>query len=213
MSRTRVKICGLTRPADVAAAVTAGADAVGFVFYAPSPRAVTRGQARALCALLPPFVTAVGLFVDAGAAAVRAVLEEVPLGLLQFHGEEPPELCAACGRPWIKAVRMRPGVELAAVAGRYRACAGLLLDAYDPSRPGGTGTAFDWGRIPPDLAPRIVLAGGLDPENIAAAITRVRPYAVDVSGGVESVRGVKDPAKIFAFMQGVRDGDSARSTD
>jgi phosphoribosylanthranilate isomerase len=201
------------RPADVAAAVSAGADAVGLVFYPPSPRAVTPRQASALCALLPPFVTAVGLFVDAAVAEVRAVLDEVPLGLVQFHGDEPPELCAAVGRPWIKAVRMHPGVDLAVLAARYREGAGLLLDAYDPSRPGGTGTAFDWGRIPPDLAPRIVLAGGLDPENVAAAITRVRPYAVDVSGGVESARGVKDPAKIFAFMQGVRDGDSARSTD
>ena len=211
MTRTRVKICGLTRPADVAAAVAAGADAVGFVFYPPSPRAVTPGQARALCALLPPFVTAVGLFVDAAANEVRAVLEEVPLGLVQFHGDEPPERCAAVGRPWIKAVRMRPGVDLGALVACYGEGAGLLLDAYDPSRPGGTGTAFDWGRIPPDLAPRVVLAGGLDPENVAAAITRVRPFAVDVSGGVESARGVKDPAKIFAFMQGVRDGDSARN--
>jgi phosphoribosylanthranilate isomerase len=199
----------------VAAAVAAGADAIGLVFYPPSPRAVTPELARALCDLLPPFVTAVGLFVDETAATVRQVLEQVPLDLVQFHGEEPPELCAelcaSVGRRWIKAIRMRPGVELGALADAYGGAAGLLLDAYDPALPGGTGSAFDWGRIPPALASRIVLAGGLDPTNIAAAITRVRPYAVDVSGGVESARGIKDPAKIYAFMQGVRDGDNARN--
>ncbi|WP_295457170.1 phosphoribosylanthranilate isomerase [uncultured Thiodictyon sp.] len=211
MTRTRVKICGLTRPADVAAAVAAGVDAIGLVFYPPSPRAVTPTLAGELCRLLPPFVTAVGLFVDETAATVRRVLEQVPLDLVQFHGEEPPDLCASVGRRWMKAIRMRPGVELAALADAYHGAAGLLLDAYDPALPGGTGSAFDWGRIPPDLASRIVLAGGLDPTNIAAAITRVRPYAVDVSGGVESARGIKDPAKIYAFMQGVRDGDNARN--
>ena len=211
MTRTRVKICGLTRPADVASAVAAGADAIGLVFYPPSPRAVTPRLARELCGLLPPFVTAVGLFVNESAEAVRAVLEQVPLDLVQFHGDEPPALCASVGRRWIKAIRMRPGVELPALIDAYGAAAGLLLDAYDPLLPGGTGSAFDWGRIPPALAARIVLAGGLDPTNIAAAVTRVRPYAVDVSGGVESARGVKDPAKIYAFMQGVRDGDNARN--
>jgi phosphoribosylanthranilate isomerase len=215
MTRTRVKICGLTRPADVAAAVAAGADAIGLVFYPPSPRAVSPQLARELCGLLPPFVTAVGLFVDPSAATLRRVLEQVPLDLVQFHGEELPdrcaELCAGVGRRWIKAIRMRPGIEPAALAQTYRGGAGLLLDAYDPAAPGGTGSTFDWGRIPPTLASRIVLAGGLDPTNIAAAITRVRPYAVDVSGGVESTRGIKDPAKIYAFIQGVRDGDNARN--
>jgi phosphoribosylanthranilate isomerase len=206
--RTRVKICGLTRPEDVRAAVAAGVDAIGLVFYPPSPRAVTPAQARALCRQLPPFVTAVGLFVDASATAVRQVLEQVPLELLQFHGDEPPELCGSFGRRWIKAVRMRPGLDLMAQAARYEAGAGLLLDAYDPGRPGGTGATFDWARIPPELASRIVLAGGLDPGNVAAAIRLVRPYAVDVSGGLEAAKGVKDPAKIHAFMQGVRDGDT-----
>jgi len=210
MTRTRVKICGLTRPADVAAAVAAGADAIGLVFYPPSPRAVTPDLARELCGLLPPFVSAVGLFVDPTGDQVREVLRQVPLDLLQFHGEEPPGFCASCGRRWIKAIRMRPGIDLAALAEAYRDGAGLLLDAYDPARPGGTGSAFDWGRIPAELAPGIILAGGLDPDNVAAAIIRVRPYAVDVSGGVEAARGLKDPAKISAFIQGVRDGDSAR---
>jgi phosphoribosylanthranilate isomerase len=210
MHRTRVKICGLTRPADVRAAVAAGADAIGLVFYPPSPRAVTADQARELCALIPPFVTLVGLFVDETPQAVRRVLDQVPLDCLQFHGEEPPELCASLGRRWIKAIRMRPGLDLQGLAQSYRGAAGLLLDAYDPGLPGGTGAAFDWARIPPALATGIVLAGGLDPGNVAAAIRQVRPYAVDVSGGLESAKGVKDPEKIHAFMQGVRDGDTAR---
>lgn len=213
MTRTRVKICGLTRPQDVEAAVAAGADAIGLVFYPPSPRAVSVELARDLCGLLPPFVTAVGLFVDDSAGQVRRVLEQVPLDLVQFHGEESPALCEAVGRRWIKAIRMRPGVDLPVLAETYGGATGLLLDAYDPALPGGTGLAFDWGLIPAGLASRIVLAGGLDPDNVATAVARVRPYAVDVSGGVESARGVKDPAKIFAFIQGVRDGDSARNAD
>ena len=215
MIRTRVKICGLTRPEDVCAAVAAGADAIGFVFYPPSPRAVTSARARDLCGLIPPFVTSVGLFVDASAVGVRRVLDQVPLDCLQFHGDESAEHCASFGRRWIKAVRMRVGLDLMAEAQTYRGGAGLLLDAYDPRCPGGTGVAFDWSRIPPALAARIVLAGGLDPNNVAAAIRQVRPYAVDVSGGVESAKGVKDASKIYAFIQGVRDadtcGDSGRS--
>ncbi|MGE5154345.1 MAG: phosphoribosylanthranilate isomerase [Bdellovibrio bacteriovorus] len=208
MSRTRVKICGLTRPEDVDAAVAAGADAVGLVFYPGSPRAVTVDQGARLCARLPPFVAAVGLFVDATEPQIRGVLDRVPLDLLQFHGEEPSSLCARLGRRWIKAIRMRPGLDLAAQARTYRGGSGLLLDAFDPVLAGGTGQTFDWGRIPADLGLPIVLAGGLKPDNVAEAIRRVRPFAVDVSGGVESAKGIKDPAKISAFMQGVRDGDS-----
>jgi phosphoribosylanthranilate isomerase len=206
--RTRVKICGLTRAADVEAAVDAGADAIGFVFYAKSPRAVTPAQARSLCDRLPPFVTAVGLFVDEPAAGIRRILDQVPLELLQFHGGEPPELCASLGRRWIKAIRMRPGLDAMAQADQYQGASGILLDTYDPARPGGTGAAFDWARVPPALAPRVVLAGGLNPGNVAEAIRLVRPYAVDVSGGVESAQGIKDLVKISAFMQGVRDGDT-----
>jgi phosphoribosylanthranilate isomerase len=212
MSRTRVKICGLTDKSAVAAAVAAGADALGFVFYPPSPRAVTPELAQQLCANLPPFVSAVGLFVDAAPATIRATLAQVPLDLLQFHGDEPPEFCASFGRRWIKALRMRPDIDLRAEMERFMTAgaAGVLLDAFDPTRAGGTGQQFDWARIPPEIAAQIVLAGGLDPSNIAAAIQQVRPYGVDVSGGVELARGVKDHAKIFAFMQGVKDGDTRR---
>ncbi len=209
--RTRVKICGLTREADVDAAAAAGADAIGLVFHPASPRAVTPDLARRLCDHLPPFVTVVGLFVDAPQEAVSSVLDRVPLELLQFHGDEDPALCASFGRRWLKAVRMRPGLDLDAVARHYAGAAGLLLDAYDPVLAGGTGQRFDWGRIPATLARRIVLAGGLTPENVADAIRRVRPYGVDVSGGVESAKGIKDRAKIFRFMQGVKDGEQSRS--
>jgi phosphoribosylanthranilate isomerase len=210
MVRTRVKICGLTRESDVDAAVAAGADAVGFVFHPFSPRAVTPEQARRLCERLPPFVSAVGLFVDVPRSAVLATLEQVPLDLLQFHGLEPPVDCQGFGRRWIKALRMRPDIDLSAEQARYAESAGLLLDAYEPGVAGGTGKRFDWERIPPEMAGRIVLAGGLDPTNVADAIARVKPYGVDVSGGVEAARGVKDHAKISAFMQGVRDGDTRR---
>lgn len=209
MRRTRVKICGLTSGADLAAAAGLGVDAVGLVFYPPSPRAVGAELARSLLASLPPFVTSVGLFVDAEPDEVRAVLHQVPLDLLQFHGDEPPEYCAAFGRPWLKAIRMRPGVDAEGFARIYGAAAGLLLDTYDPLAPGGTGRCFDWGLIPARLAPRIVLAGGLEPANVAEAIRRVRPWGVDVSGGVESAKGVKDPVKMEAFLQGVRDGDQS----
>ncbi len=213
-SRTRVKICGLTRAEDVRAAVAAGADAIGLVFHPASPRAVGIEQARDLCAALPPFVTAVGLFVDATASRIESILEGVPLELLQFHGEESADFCAGFGRRWIKAIRMRRGLDVLAAADVYLSgpggAAGILLDAYDPVLAGGTGQAFDWDRIPADLARRIVLAGGLTPGNVAEAIARVRPFGVDVSGGVESAKGIKDAAKISAFMQGVRDGDSAR---
>ncbi|WP_373510899.1 phosphoribosylanthranilate isomerase [Thiocapsa sp.] len=208
--RTRVKICGLTRRADLDAAVAAGVDAVGFVFHPSSPRAVSPEEAHDLCAGLPPFVTAVGLFVDASAEEIRAILNRVPLELLQFHGEEDPELCASFGRRWIKAVRMRPGVDLAAQRRRYEQAAGLLLDTFDPARPGGTGQRFDWDRIPTALAPSIVLAGGLDADNVGEAICLVRPFAVDVSGGVEASKGIKDHDKIRDFMQRVNDVDISR---
>jgi phosphoribosylanthranilate isomerase len=192
------------------AAVAAGVDAVGFVFHPPSPRAVSPQDARDLCAGLPPFVTAVGLFVDAAPEQVRATLDQVPLELLQFHGEEDPELCASFGRRWIKAVRMRPGVDLAAQQRRYGQAVGLLLDTFDPARPGGTGQRFDWDRIPAAIAPSIVLAGGLDADNVAEAIRRVRPFGVDVSGGVEASKGIKDHDKIRDFMQRVNDVDISR---
>jgi phosphoribosylanthranilate isomerase len=205
--RTRVKICGLTRAEDARTAVAAGADALGLVFYPPSPRAVTPQQARAVIAGLPPFVTLVGLFVDAERGYIAQVLEAVRIDLLQFHGDEPPEACAGHGRPWIKAVRMRQGLDLPALRRRYAGASALLLDAYRPGIPGGTGATFDWQLIPADLAGEVILAGGLDPDNVEEAVRRVRPYAVDVSGGVERAKGIKDPARIAAFMRGVRRGE------
>jgi phosphoribosylanthranilate isomerase len=210
MRRTRVKICGLTRKSDVMAAVDLGADAIGLVFYARSPRAVETEQARGLLDTLPPFITRVGLFVDADPDFVRSVLARVPLDALQFHGEEPPDYCNAFHRPWIKAVRMRPGTDLRAPAKLYRDASGLLLDTYDVAVAGGTGRRFDWDLVPGWLAPRSILAGGLSPENVEEAVRRVRPYAVDVSGGVELAKGVKDRTKMAAFLQGVRDGDESQ---
>jgi len=211
MHRTRVKICGLTRESDLAAAVTAGADAVGLVFYAPSPRAIEVERARTLVDMLPPFVTSVGLFVDAEPDFVRSALVRVPLAMLQFHGEESPAYCDAFRRPWIKAIRMRPETDLRALTQQYQGARGLLLDTYDPAAVGGTGRRFDWDLVPGWLAPRIILAGGLDPDNVAEAIRQVGPYGVDVSGGVESARGIKDRARLEAFLQGVRDGDDDQS--
>jgi phosphoribosylanthranilate isomerase len=203
-------MCGLTRVSDAHAAVAVGADALGFVFYSPSPRAVTPDQARRIVSELPPFVTTVGLFVDEEAEIVRRVLSQIPLDLLQFHGQESAAYCRQFGRPWIKALAMREGLDLAAAVETYREAAALLLDAFDPTRPGGTGQQFDWARIPPRLAPRIILAGGLTPANVAEAIRQVRPYAVDVSGGIEAGKGLKDEARMAAFIQGVSDGDQFR---
>jgi phosphoribosylanthranilate isomerase len=201
--RTRVKICGITRPEDGVGAAQAGADAIGLVFYDRSPRAVDAARARAIVAALPPFVTTVGLFVDAAPAAVEAVLKAVPLDLLQFHGQEPGRDCERYGRPWVKAVQVRPGVDLQAMAEEYAGAQALLLDAYHPEVPGGTGNRFDWGLIPARLNKPIVLAGGLDAENVESAIRAVDPWGVDVSSGVEAGKGIKDMEKIAAFMRGV----------
>lgn len=201
--RTRVKICGITRPEDGRAAAMAGADAIGLVFYGPSPRCVTVAQAQAICAALPPFVTVTGLFVDAPAAQISSVLSQVPLDLLQFHGDESPEDCAGFGRPWMKALRMREGIDVAAEAARFHGARALLLDAYVPGVPGGTGERFDWSRIPAALPLPVVLAGGLSPDNVAEAVRQVQPWAVDVSGGVEAqdAQGSRQPrAKSAAAM-------------
>lgn len=212
VQRTRVKICGVRGVDEALAAAEAGADAIGLVFYARSPRAVDAATAAAICRALPPFVTAVGLFVDAPAATVEAVLATAPLGLLQFHGDETPDYCAGFGRPWLKAVRMRDDVDIAAELDRYAGAAALLLDTYRPGVPGGTGERFDWDRVPAALASRIVLAGGLTPDNVGAAIAVARPWAVDVSGGVESSPGVKDPALIRAFLAAARAADHLQNT-
>lgn len=200
----RTKICGITREEDLLAAARQGADAIGLVFYSKSPRFVTAQRAAELLRRAPPFVTSVGLFVDQTEEEVRAVLQAAPLDVLQFHGDEPPEYCRAFGRPYLKAVRVRPGTDLVQYAARYADACGLLLDAFVDGVPGGTGQVFDWNLIPRDLAVPVVLSGGLDAANVGAAIERVRPWAVDVSSGVEAAKGIKDAAKIAAFMQGVR---------
>jgi phosphoribosylanthranilate isomerase len=207
LRRTRVKICGITNVDDALAAVAAGADAIGLVFYPGSPRAVTTLVAQAICAALPPFVTSVGLFVDAEPALIREILRVVPLDLLQFHGAESPEVCTQFERPYIKALRMRDDVELVQEAQRFRSASGLLLDTYRPGVAGGTGEVFDWQRIPPELRARIVLAGGLNPDNVGAAVAAIRPYAVDVSGGVEAAPGRKDARKIEEFIAAVDRAD------
>ena len=203
MQRTRVKICGITRPEDALAAVENGVDAIGLVFYKPSPRSIDIAAAQTIVAVLPPFVTAVGLFVDAEPNEIQTILSKVHIDLLQFHGHETPNECVAYGKPYIKAIRMRDGVDLYETAQVYQQARALLLDTYQPGVAGGTGTTFDWARIPTTLPKPVILAGGLTPENVAQAITQVRPYAVDVSGGVEAAKGIKDQAKIMAFMRGV----------
>ena len=208
MRRTRVKICGLTRPEHARAAAAAGADAIGLVFYEPSPRFVTHAQARAVCAALPPLVSVVGVFVNPAPREVEAVVDELPVDLLQFHGEEPPGLCAGAGRPYVKAVRVRTRDDIVAAAARYADARGLLLDAHHSALWGGTGTRFDWSVVPDDIDHPVVLAGGLTPENVAGAIRRVRPFAVDVSGGVESAPGEKDPESMERFMKEVASAEA-----
>ncbi len=223
MSRTRVKICGITRVADGVAAAAAGADAVGLVFWPGTPRVIDVARARAIVAALPPFVTRVGLFVDPAPADVRAVLAEVALDTLQFHGHEPPALCRAFARPYLKAIAMKDGVDLLECVSPYDDAAGYIFDTYAPGDlPGGTGRSFDWSRLSPAVQARlsapVILSGGLDVDNVAAAIRTVRPWAVDVSSGVEERdasgavrRGLKDAARITAFIAGVRNADD-RST-
>ena len=200
----RVKICGITRAQDLHAACEAGADALGFVFYDKSPRHVSLGTATALLRELPPFVQSVGLFVNADPAFVESVLHVAPLDLLQFHGDETRADCARYGRPWIKAVRVSAGTDLLKCAADFAGARGLLLDAFVPGVPGGTGERFDWGLIPPDLPLPVVLSGGLDPGNVVDAVRTVRPWAVDVSSGVEAAKGIKDPQKVAQFIARAR---------
>ena len=204
---TAVKICGITRRDDALAAARLGAHAVGLVFCARSPRNVSIAAAQEVVAALPPFVMAVGLFVDAAVREIEAVLNAVRLDLLQFHGDETAAFCARFGVPFIKAARVRAGLDLIQYARDYGAARGLLLDAFVDGTHGGTGTAFDWGLIPPDLPLPIVLSGGLNPANVSDAIRRVSPWAIDVSSGVEASPGIKDPQKIAAFMKEVRSAD------
>jgi len=206
--RTRLKFCGLTRPDDVDAAVAAGADALGFVLWSGSKRGIDAAQLSVLSARVPAFVTRVGLFVDAAPAWVARCARH--LDLLQFHGDESPQACMSAERPWIKALRMREGLDLHAAADAYGAAQALLLDAYRPGVPGGTGETFDWSRIPANLSKPVILAGGLTQDNVAQAIACVAPFAVDVSGGIETAPGRKDTRRMAAFAQAVRQADEAR---
>jgi len=205
-SPSRIKICGITTIEDAQAAVAAGADAIGLVFYGKSARCVTVQQAAEIARAVGPFVTTVGLFVDAAREEIEAVLQAVPLQLLQFHGHETPAFCASFNRPFIKAIRMADGVDVLAADREYAAAGalGLLLDSYSPAAPGGTGETFGWERIPSHLQLPLILAGGLAPDNVAAAIQQVKPYAVDVSSGVESALGRKDSARMAAFVRAAR---------
>ena len=217
-TRTRIKLCGLTRAEDVRLAVELGADALGFVFYPASPRAVDAKQAAHLLALLPSFVSTVGLFVNASAAEVRQTLAIAPISILQFHGDETLEQCCAIAqevqRPFLRALRVKPDMKSADLLEcdqQYRKASpyfsGLLLDTWVDSY-GGSGKVFDWSLIPAELAHRAVLSGGLNVQNVTEAVTSVRPFAVDVSSGIESAKGIKDAALMRAFVSAVRAGDS-----
>ena len=201
--RTRVKICGITRPEDGLKAANSGVDAIGLVFYTKSPRAVTIEQAQVIVAALPAFITVVALFVDAPKDEVMQVLSQVNIDTIQFHGNESVQDCEQYGRRYIKAIRMTDDIVLSDIMEQYASATAILVDSYHKDMPGGTGESFDWQRISKELAGDVILAGGLESDNIASAIKTVRPYAVDVSSGVESEKGIKDGSKIDAFMRGV----------
>lgn len=204
--RIRVKICGITRPEDALAAAEAGADAIGLVFHPDSPRYVTVDQATRIAAVVPPFITVVALLVNADDALVEAVMHHVRPGLLQFHGDEDEVACARYDMPFIKAIRMAPGLDPAEAATRFPTARGLLMDAWSPAAYGGTGEQFDWNRLPATLGKPLILAGGLKPDNVARAAAQVQPWAVDVSGGVETAPGIKDAGKIRTFIDNLNRG-------
>lgn len=205
---TRIKICGIKDPAMARDIALAGADALGLVFFASSPRHVDTTAAQNIVAAIPAFVTSVGLFVDAPAAYVRTVLDHASLDLLQFHGDEPADYCRSFGRPYIKAVRVKPGLDLVEYAASYPDARGLLCDAWSPAAPGGTGERFDWGLLPSNLSLPLLLSGGLNPQNVGDAVQTTRPWAVDVSSGVELRRGEKDIQLVHAFIAAVRQASS-----
>lgn len=207
-ARTRIKICGITRESDAQAAVRLGADALGLVFYPASPRYVDVAQAAAISRAVPPFVSVVALFVDADATTIETVLSQVRVDLLQFHGQENSADCEGFGRPYIKALRVRSADTVIAEMANFPSASGFLLDAYSPQAPGGTGQCFDWSLFPRQSDKALILAGGLTPENVAAAITSTRPFAVDVSGGVEIAKGIKSPQLIERFIAGVKRVDT-----
>ncbi|MDY0248871.1 MAG: phosphoribosylanthranilate isomerase [Pseudomonas sp.] len=202
--RVRTKICGITRVEDALVAAQAGVDAIGLVFYAKSPRAVSIAQAQQIIAALPPFVSTVGLFVNASRAEIDTILSVLPLDVLQFHGDEMPDECERFSRPYYRALRMQPGVKIAERAAQYVSAQGILLDAWVPGLHGGTGERFDWAMIPSDVAKPLILAGGLNADNVTQAIEQVQPWAVDVSGGVEVSPGIKDADKVRKFLYAVQ---------
>jgi phosphoribosylanthranilate isomerase len=201
--RTRVKICGFTRPDDAAEAARLGVDAIGLVFYEPSPRHVLPEQAIDIVAALPPFVSVVGLFVNASSTEIERVIERVRIDLIQFHGDESPDFCESLGQPYIKAVAVGAESNWQDQIARHSRARGFLLDAWHPDARGGTGHCFDWNLIPAALARTCILAGGLAPDNVGLALNAVQPYALDVSSGVESAKGIKDAAKMAAFLKEV----------
>jgi phosphoribosylanthranilate isomerase len=208
VTRTRVKICGITSVADAAAVVQCGADALGLVFHPNSPRYVDILQAREIAESVSPFVTVVGLFVNAPPDAIQQIIANVPLALLQFHGDEENGLCNSFGLPFIKSIAMREGIDVLSLMEPYPDARGFLLDAWQPRLYGGGGETFDWKMLPESSPRPVILAGGLTPENVATAINTAHPYAVDVSSGVESRKGIKSAAKIAAFMKGVENSDT-----
>ncbi|MFZ0255332.1 MAG: phosphoribosylanthranilate isomerase [Gammaproteobacteria bacterium] len=212
LRRTRIKICGITRPEDGWFVGILGADAIGLVFYPPSPRSVELDQAQAIVASLPPFVTVVGLFVNARQDFICRVLDAVRIDVLQFHGQEDPVTCAGFGLPYIKAIAIGKGIDVVAYEERYRSARALLLDSFVAGVAGGTGRAFDWSLIPVPVRTRVILAGGLTPANATQAILQVRPFAVDVSSGVESSKGKKDHSKLVEFFRSVHRADFSEST-
>ncbi len=211
MRKTRIKICGIRRVQDAMLAANAGADAIGLIFYAPSPRAVTLGQAMAVRDALPPFVSTVALFVNTARSEVIDVCASLNPSLLQFHGDESPDYCASFSRPYLKAIRVGAAMkadDLVQLQGEFSTAKALLLDTLSVSQYGGTGESFNWDVIPETLREKIVLSGGLTPINVGDAVQKIRPWAVDVSSGIESGKGVKDPEKISAFMSAVQHADA-----
>lgn len=204
---TRIKICGITRVEDALAAACAGADAIGMIFYAGSVRHIGIGQAAKILEVLPPFIAPVALFVDPTSSEVEQVIEALPFGLLQFHGDEDEVFCTQFSIPYLKGIRVGPGTDLVQCALDFHSAKGLLLDTHVPGSFGGTGQTFDWQHIPEKLDLPIILSGGLNPENVEEAVRTVKPWAVDVSSGVETAKGIKDPRKIEAFIRGVRNAD------
>lgn len=209
--RTRIKICGITRVEDAIKVVESGADAIGLVFYDPSPRSVRIDQAREIAKAVPAFVSVVALFVNPDKDYVQEVLNNVRIDLVQFHGDEENDFCSQFQRPFIKAIRVRQASDVVASSLRFPNSAGILLDSYKPGVPGGTGDTFDWSLIPENHTTPIILAGGLTPDNVALAINDVQPYAVDVSGGVEASKGIKDSSKIKEFVSEVYGVDYSKN--